>query len=80
MRKVEEQKKREVEEDRRWRAEWEEKERQRKEKGKGKEIVLEAGPLNPRKQKAMEEPGNTVTKRPKVSVPDPWNGADRFVV
>ena len=69
MRKLAEKKKAEVAEDRRQRAEQEEKEKQRKEngEGEGKEIVLEAGPSSPQKQKATEEPGNTMAKRPKVS-------------
>jgi len=67
MRKLVEKKKVEIVEDQRWRVEQEEKEKRRKEKGKGKEIVSEAGPSSPRKQKAMEEPGNTMAKRPKVS-------------
>ena len=67
MRKVAEKKKKEIDEDRIWRAEQEEKEKQRKEKEKGKEVVSEAGPSSPQKRKAMEEPGNTVAKRPKVS-------------
>jgi len=67
MKKLAEKKKAEIEEDRRWRAEQEEREQRRKEKGKGKEIVLEAGPSSPRKQKATEEPGNSAAKRPKVS-------------
>jgi len=67
MRKVEEHKKKEIEEDRKRRAEQAEKEKRRKEKGKGKEVVPEAGPSNPRKRKATEEPGTAAAKRPKVS-------------
>jgi len=70
LQKVEEKKKKEIEEDQKRRAEQEEKEKWRKEKGKGKEVVPEAGPSNPRKRKAMEEPGAAAAKRPKVSVPE----------
>ena len=70
LRKVEEKKKQEIEEDWKRRAEQAEKEKRRKEKGKGKEVVPEAGPSNPRKRKATEEPGAAAAKRPKVSVPD----------
>jgi len=59
LRKVAEKKKKEIEEDWKRRVEQEEKEKWRKEKGKEKEkeVVLEAGPSNPRKRKATEEPG-----------------------
>jgi len=73
MRKLAEKKKAEIEQDQRQRVEKEEKEKQRKEKGKGKEIVPESGPSSPWKWRAMEEPGNAVAKRPKVSLPDLWN-------
>ena len=80
MRKVEEHKRREIEEDRRRRAEQAEKEKRRKEKGKGKEVAPEAGPSNPRKRKATEEPGAAAAKRPKVSVPELLNIANMVVV
>ena len=80
MRKVEEKKKKEIEEDWKRRAEQEEKEKRRREKGKGKEVVLEAGLLNPRKRKAMEEPGAAAAKRPKVSVPELLDKANIFAV
>ena len=80
MRKVEEHKRREIEEDRKRRAEQAEKEKRRKEKGKGKEVVPEAGPSNPRKRKATEEPGAAAAKRPKVSAPEILDFANVFVV
>jgi len=77
MRRLAEHKKREIEEDRRRRAELAEKERRRKEKGKGKEVVPEAGPSSPRKRKATEEPGANTAKRPKVSGRALLNKSDR---
>ena len=68
--KVADKKKKEIEEGQKRRAEQEEKEKRRRGKGKGKEVVLEAGLSNPRKRKAMEEPGAAAAKRPKVSVPE----------
>jgi len=69
MRKVEEKKRVEIEEDRRRRAELAEKEQRRKEKGKGRatEDLREAGPSRPRKRRAGSESEGPSAKRPKVS-------------
>ena len=75
MRKVEEKKRAEIEEDQRQRAELAEKEqreleRGRKEKGKGRarEDTPEAGPSQPRKQRVESEEERPSSKRPKVSL------------
>ena len=80
LRKVEEHKRKEIEDDRKRRAEQAEKEKRRKEKGKGKEVVPEASPSNPRKRKATEEPGAAAAKRPKVSTLEILDLADMVVV
>ena len=79
MRKVEEKKKAEIEEDRRQRAELAEKEQKeseqrRKEKGKGRatEDTPEAGPSRPRKRGAESEEEGPRSKRPKVSSSGIW--------
>ena len=76
--KVEEHKRKEIEDDQKRRAEQAEKEKRKKEKGK--EVVPEAGQSNPRKRKATEEPGAAAAKRPKVSAPGLLDKANMVAV
>ena len=66
---LEEKKKAEIEEDRRWRAEYKERECQRKEGGKGRAVeeMPEAGLSQPQKRRAESEGEGRSAKKLKVS-------------